>query len=1341
MAAAPRSSQTPLSSIPTQPKKSGVFSSSSLSRRTSLGSSTNIPQGIGYSPGPTNTPNTPAGSGIPAFRTLRSFLPFGPNKNATPTPATTAASPSSSRSPFSGFGSVRKSMTKERERNVSLSNDALSPVIAIDRPTRSETPIRRSVSLSTLDKPLPSEPSLDESSDPFRGKPIPGNHFGLRTPSPGPPLSAELSTIIEADSSGVSKHPPGTSTPSDSRSPSPPNGRDFLPAHLTFHKHQSSIPDARPPPNSSAATHLRQLQHDLDAETSALDLSTTNVADQVRSALLAGDSSPNSVKQWRDADKAVVIIDADEHEPNDLDNGVDPDASFNLDTADPELVALLTPNSLAGTISNGGSSHSPSRKTSGAHHLGPRPSTSPTTPTFPASRLPRARQASSFLPRLQPNGSYSPSPSPTTRNFSIPTPSPTTPSANAPTPKASPARHTGPTVPFNGNDSPPTSPISGGGAHTSTPAATRTAKALSLAKPATRLFTPNRSSSLSASQSRIFGNKQDVDPSIATPAKSRGPARTLRQVVLGVTNSNNRESEALAPPSPTETTSNITSSHSRPSLDIRRQLTSSSEIGLGRPPSASLDIRRGGSFDARGAVGGSRKRDWEFARQASSSPERTAGLLTATPLTRTSTAGSLDVESLSGSSPSPEVPSHDSYYRPSFDSMTSATRPSLESNTRPGSRLRERERDRERHVTPSLRVIDASSDRISPIRDTSPLLPSPSLRIPALNRSRKRSMSVQERPGQFSGLSGGENSGGMLRPGSSLSAHGGRMVRGSHRGMTSSSEMDLSSSVGSNSGGGPKLEWLGPRTVKAFRAAGLLDFDREKEHSSKERDRDDSPTTDRLRDRSGSISGVLAPSPLGNGANGNGGSLSLSRFGSLRTTSEYNPTPSRAHSRMAFSEIGGSTARRGSESLSVFGGSASAHGHGLMESPTFTTLSSGSRGDRDTPRSISTAATSVSDAFGYFGRERDARDRDRDRDREELRDLRDKHGTEMAALLNALSDSQRTVRNLREENTDLRDRLEQFGRVVEENGELRRVCADLEQECLDLRGDVADMRRDMASSMRQSLRAPGLLVPSWSGSSTSSGVRTPIPKPATSSPLTMVVTPRYEDEEVEYDNTMIIHDSIDHEMDEQQDNYHKAFRPPSSIRRSVDSKTSIKYPSNGLLDDHLFPSSESTPSIKRRLSSSSSIFPIPPSNMTMLLDDDVYPPAIGGDSNRSSIHSHLRTPSLPPPTSPQSTSKTPTNTHITTPKAQSRSRSSSFSSPVTFKTFAIPTPFQPNKANVSGVSISPTTADFSMVTGSPRSLFLRPEHELLLGDMESLDLGARGPAIDLEIGNGRGDDW
>lgn len=51
----------------------------------------------------------------------------------------------------------------------------------------------------------------------------------------------------------------------------------------------------------------------------------------------------------------------------------------------------------------------------------------------------------------------------------------------------------------------------------------------------------------------------------------------------------------------------------------------------------------------------------------------------------------------------------------------------------------------------------------------------------------------------------------------------------------------------------------------------------------------------------------------------------------------------------------------------------------------------------------------------------------------------------------------------------------------------------------------------------------------------------------------------------------------------------------------------------------------------------------------------------------------------------------------------------------------------------SGGNISPTTVDFS-ITGSPGSLHLRPEHELHLGDMASLDLALVGDASDDDDG-------
>ena len=258
-----------------------------------------------------------------------------------------------------------------------------------------------------------------------------------------------------------------------------------------------------------------------------------------------------------------------------------------------------------------------------------------------------------------------------------------------------------------------------------------------------------------------------------------------------------------------------------------------------------------------------------------------------------------------------------------------------------------------------------------------------------------------------------------------------------------------------------------------------------------------------------------SPSPLSH----TNGASALNRFASLRSASEYNPpTHSRAHSRMAFSEVGGFTAsghagRRGSGSFSAYGGGGGGDGYsatGLMESPTFTVSSSSRCRDRDTPKSsTSTIPTSVSESFGYFGRDADRtererdRDRDRDRDRAEIRELKERHGTEMAALLSALSDSQRTARVLREENFDLREKVDRLSGVHQENDRLRKACDGLESECTGLRRDYSALQRELAGSTRptSSMRVPGL-TPSWSMSSTSSsGFRTPVPKPGNSSPL------------------------------------------------------------------------------------------------------------------------------------------------------------------------------------------------------------------------------------------------
>jgi hypothetical protein len=94
---------------------------------------------------------------------------------------------------------------------------------------------------------------------------------------------------------------------------------------------------------------------------------------------------------------------------------------------------------------------------------------------------------------------------------------------------------------------------------------------------------------------------------------------------------------------------------------------------------------------------------------------------------------------------------------------------------------------------------------------------------------------------------------------------------------------------------------------------------------------------------------------------------------------------------------------------------------------------------------------------------------------------------------------------------------------------------------------------------------------------------------------------------------------------------------------------------------------------KRRFSTISSIFPVPPANMTILLHD----------SDDASMRLS------------------------TSPVGSIRAKSTTITLPRYLG------------------SVSPATANFSMVTGSPGSLFLKPEHEIHLGDMVSLDLVGR----------------
>ncbi|KAJ6574813.1 hypothetical protein B0H19DRAFT_1125871 [Mycena capillaripes] len=401
-----------------------------------------------------------------------------------------------------------------------------------------------------------------------------------------------------------------------------------------------------------------------------------------------------------------------------------------------------------------------------------------------------------------------------------------------------------------------------------------------------------------------------------------------------------------------------------------------------------------------------------------------------------------------------------------------------------------------------------------------------------LRRSRKRSMSVDERVSPSSS-----------RPGSSMSN---------------------------------RPEWLGPRTAKAFKAAGLLG----------------SP------DSADGGNDSLSPSASGRGKFG---------FGSVRSST----TGGRSDSRMGVTSPGSSSGRRrGSGSGSYFGSAGSQ----VMESPTLTMSS------RDTPRSVSTAPTSVSGAS--WGR-----------DGEEIRELKDKHAIETGALLSALSDSQRTTKVLREENSELRERLARLEAESErtltlerENQALREFLSELREEAgqlklqLRLATPVASSSRYLAPSTTQAFRLP--------------------PRGGES--------PRSGDENIS------------------EDSYNAA---PAFSSTPAPSKT-----------------------LRKRLSSSSSIFPGPPSNMSLLLHEEGAHSSDFDDRSAVSGSLLLASPTMVLPRLDAS----PSRVH------------------------------RANQSITSVASIATTSPSASML-GSPRSLLLRPEHEVHLGDMDSLDLGHAGP--------------
>ncbi|KAK0225118.1 hypothetical protein EDD85DRAFT_958856 [Armillaria nabsnona] len=326
---------------------------------------------------------------------------------------------------------------------------------------------------------------------------------------------------------------------------------------------------------------------------------------------------------------------------------------------------------------------------------------------------------------------------------------------------------------------------------------------------------------------------------------------------------------------------------------------------------------------------------------------------------------------------------------------------------------------------------------------------------------------------------------------------------------------------GSSMSSSPSHPWLGPRTEKAFKAAGLLDYDRDP---------------------------------------------SLKRYTSLRGDSRPG------------------SSRRGSETTTYSRASES------LDSP-YHALG------RDTPRSVSTAPTSISDV--------------------ESERMRERHEMETGALLNALSDSQRIVKVLREENTELRERLADRDAERDELIAERRELEEQARERFDLAERVGELEEENAA-LRSFVDGLRREVAAWEMKAAYSDI-------------------------TDGDVSSISQAGIGR------------IDPDECVRFDPE----VGAPDVGEEEEDL------TARIRKRVSTASSLFPILPSNMSILMAED------GADVASSPLLNH--------------------NSY-----QHSRRVSQGDQSMITM----------------------------SSVPGSPRSLFLKPEDEDHLVDMDNISFGA-----------------
>ncbi|KAH9954697.1 hypothetical protein BC827DRAFT_1241306 [Russula dissimulans] len=300
----------------------------SVAISSSLPSSLSVPHLGLVAPNRTPSGNGPSSSpqqALPpsSLRTLRSFLPFGGGGSGKSASTAGAGIPGPLKSPFSGFTPVRRtSITVERKNSGQFTRTADDIDVAVisisppsqDSPERTSRDITQTRSADAQERPLPSLPPLDGQVGP-----------PVVTFQPEPPLSTELSTILESDLSGLSKHLPSLD--------------EFRTSDVSGSGH-STKPEALPP-----SPEIDEL---VAPDASVLDLSTSQLKEEVMHAL----KEKTSTNGWL---AGVVVEDAADSRPpsrNDreglqVDVGEEPE-DFHLDALDPDLVALLSANRIRG---------------------------------------------------------------------------------------------------------------------------------------------------------------------------------------------------------------------------------------------------------------------------------------------------------------------------------------------------------------------------------------------------------------------------------------------------------------------------------------------------------------------------------------------------------------------------------------------------------------------------------------------------------------------------------------------------------------------------------------------------------------------------------------------------------------------------------------------------------------------------------------------------------------------------------------------------------------------------------------------------------------------------------